>query len=163
MQGLGFPFTSIVGYWWISYHVRQNTFTQPMGNESRLVIFDNDAFRQTTWLRKRGDNVLRKHWAYDAKAFVPTTDRRQIEWTPGVPELTVCQRAANELEVRVRSATPNLKSTQFRIDAGPWKALDEDSIAWKLRDGENRLDVHTRNILDIDGPTVTAVVTYASG
>ena len=29
MKGLGFPFTSVIGYWWTSYHVRQNTFTQP--------------------------------------------------------------------------------------------------------------------------------------
>jgi len=129
MKGPGFPFTSVNGYWWTSYHVRQNSFTQPIGNESRLVIFDNQAFRQTTWLRKRGDNVLRKHWAYDAKAFLPTADRRQIDWTPGVPQLQVRQTAATELEVRMTSVTPNLKSTSVRINDGDWQTLIDSLLA----------------------------------
>lgn len=159
MKGLGFPFTSVIGYWWTAYHVRQNTFTQPTGNESRMVIFDNDAFRQTTWYRKRGDNVLRKHWAYDAKAFVPTTQRGQIEWTPGVPELQVRQTTPGQLEVRITSITPNLKATRFRTDSGDWQTLDDGRVAWKLKDGDNRLDVRTRNLFDVDGPIVTAAVT----
>ena len=159
MNGLGFPFTSAIGYWWVSYHVRQNTFTQPSGNESRLVIFDNEAFRQTTWLRKRGDNMLRKHWAYDARAFIPTTDRHQIEWTPGVPELRVRQTAPAELEVRVESVTPNLKTTSVRTNGGDWQTLNDGRLTWKLKGGENRLDVRTRNVLDVDGPVVMAAVT----
>jgi hypothetical protein len=159
MQGLGFPFTSVIGYWWTAYHVRQNTFTQPTGNESRLVIFDNEAFRQTTWYRKRGDNVLRKHWAYDAKAFVPTAQREQIEWTPGVPELRVRQTAPEELEVRIRSVTPNLKTTSVRLNGGDWRPLEDGRLTWKLREGENRLEARTRNTFDVDGPIVTAVVT----
>jgi hypothetical protein len=158
MDGLGFPFTSAIGYWWVSYHVRQNTFTEPLGNESRLVIFDNDAFRQTTWYRKRG-GVLAKHWAYDAQAFVPTSERRQIEWTPGVPELRVRQTAPAVLEVRHTSVTPNLKATQVRIDGGDWRALHESNFTWRLREGDNRLEVRTRNVLDVDSPIVTAAVT----
>jgi len=161
MKGLGFPFTSAIGYWWTSYHVRQNTFTQPQGNESRLVIFDNAAFRQTTWLRKRGDNVLRKHGAYDAKACVPA-DRRHIEWTPGVSELHVRQTAPAELEVRASSVTPNLKTTSVRLDGGDWLPLEDGRLTWKLKAGANRLEVRTRNVLDVDGPVVTAVVTLGS-
>jgi len=162
MKGLGFPFTSAIGYWWTSYHVRQNTFTQSQGNESRLVIFDNEAFRQTTWLRKRGDNVLRKHWAYDANAFVATRDRRQIEWTPGVCELQVRQRAPAELEVLVSTSTPNLKFTSVRLDGGDWRLLEGGKLIWKLKAGGNRLEVRTRNVLDVDGPIVTAVVMLGS-
>jgi hypothetical protein len=159
MEGLGFPFTSAIGYWWVSYHVKQNPFTQGGGNESRLVIFDNEAFRTTTWLRKRGDNVLRKHWAYDAKAFVPTSDRRQIEWTPGVPQLRVRQSGPTELEVSVTSVTPNFKETRARLDGGDWQTLTDERFTWTLRDGENRLEVRTRNVLDVDGPNVVAAVT----
>ncbi|MBI3465204.1 MAG: hypothetical protein HY000_19435 [Planctomycetes bacterium] len=159
MNGLGFPFTSAIGYWWTSYHVRQDTFTEPSGNESRLVIFDNEAFRQTTWYRKRGDHVLRKHWAYDAKAFIPTRDRHQIEWTPGVPDLRVRQTAPAELEVRIANVTPNLKITSVRTDGGDWQTLNDGHLTWKLRDGHNFLEVRTRNVLDVDGPTVMAAVT----
>jgi hypothetical protein len=160
MNGKGFPFTSAIGYWWVAYHVRQNTFTQPIGNESRLVIFDNDAFRKTTWLRKRGDNVLRKHWAYDAKAFVPTRERHQIEWTPGVPELRIRATAPGELAVDIRSVTPNLKAIRVRSNDGEWQTLSDGFFAWRLHEGENRLDVLTRNVLDVDGPIVSAAVTF---
>jgi len=158
MKGLGFPFTSAIGYWWTSYHVRQNTFTQPGGNESRLVIFDDEAFRTTTWYRKRGD-ALRRHWAYDAKAFIPTRERHQIEWTPGVPNLRVRQTAPTELEVRIDSVTPNLKAIRVRTNGGDWRTLNDGRLTWKLRDGDNRLEVRTRNVLDVDGPIVMAAVT----
>jgi len=160
MKGQGFPFTSVIGYWWTSYHVRQNTFTQPTGNESRLVIFDNEAFRQTTWLRKRGDNVLRKHWAYDANAFVPTRDRRQIEWTPGVPALEVRRVAAEELEVAIRSATPNLAAYEVRLNGGPVKDADGHRLRWTLAEGENTLEVRSRNAFGVLGPTVTATAIF---
>jgi hypothetical protein len=160
MQGRGFPFTSVIGYWWVSYHVRQNTFTQPRGTDSRLVVFDNDAFRQTTWLRKRGDNVLRKHWAYDAKAFVPTGDRRQIEWTPGVPALDGRRASAGELEVEVRSATPNLAAYEVRLNGGPARDVADGRVRWKLAAGENTLAVRARNAFGVLGPAVTATVSY---
>jgi hypothetical protein len=160
MKGLGFPFTSAAGYWWTSYHVRQDPFTQTSGSDSRLVVFDNEAFRQTTWLRKRGDNVLRKHWAYEAKAFVPTKDRGQIEWTPGVVDLQFKQTSPGELEVRIKTVTPNLKSIHARINGGEWLPIKDDRLAWKLQNGENRLEVHTRNVLDVRGPTTTAMVKF---
>ena len=122
------------------------------------MIFDNEAFRQTTWYRMRG-GVLRKHWAYDAKAFIPTRERRQIEWTPGVPDLRVRQTAPAELEVRITSVTPNLKTTIVRTDGGDWRTLNDGRLAWKLHTGDNRLEVRTRNVLDVDGPIVMAAVT----
>jgi hypothetical protein len=144
----------------VSYHVRQNTFTQPTGNESRLVVFDNEAFRQATWLRKRGDNVLRKHWAYDAKAFVPTRARREIEWTPGVPALGVRQVSADELDVEVRSATPNLAAYEVRLNGGPARDVGDGRVRWKLAAGANALAVRTRNAFGVPGPEVTATVTF---
>jgi hypothetical protein len=158
MKGPGFPFTSVSGYWWTSYHVRQNTFTQPTGNESRLVVFDNEAFRQTTWLRRRGDKVLRKHWAYDAKAFVPTQDRHQIEWTPGVPALEVRRVATDELAVEIRSATPNLAAYEVRLNGGPVRSVADGRVRWNLAQGENTLVVRSRNVFGVRGPPVTATV-----
>ena len=112
MKGLGFPFTSAVGYWWVSYHVQQNTFTQPNTKEFRLVVFDNDAFRQTTWYRQGGDNTLRKHWAYDAKALVPTRKRHEIEWTPGANLRPSDRPAGDGRSHRQRHAEP--QTTQVR-------------------------------------------------
>src|SRR5262249_10953796 len=90
MKGLEYPTSSVLSYWWVSYYLPHNTFTQPPTGKSRLVTWDNEAFRSTTWFRGSGDD-LKEHWAYAAKTFVTTRDRRQIEWTPGVSDLTVRQ------------------------------------------------------------------------
>jgi predicted esterase len=161
MKGQGFPFTSVVGYWWTSYHVRQNVFTQPKGNESRLVVLDSDAFRSSTWLRKRGDNALRRHWAYDAKAFVPTRSRHDIEWTPGVPALEVRCLSADELKVEIRSSTPNFAAYQVRLNGGPGRDVTDGEVVWKLTRGDNTLAVRTRNAAGVLGPEVTATVSFS--
>ena len=103
--------------------------------------------------------MLRKHWAYDAKAFVPTRERRQIEWTPGVPDLRARQTAPAELEVRIGCVTPNLKTTSVRTNGGVWRTLHDGRMTWRLCSGDNRLEVRTRNVLDVSGPVVVADVT----
>ena len=130
--------------------------------DSRLAILDDAAFRETTWRRSGGEG-LKKHWAYDANAFVPTRARGEIEWTPGVPDVLARQMAPGELEVRVTSVTPNLKTTQLRIDDGDWRELVDGRLVWELHDGDNRLEIRTRNLLDVDGPPVVAVVTFKQG
>src|SRR5688572_32830593 len=39
-------------YWWVSYYMQQNAFTQPhwRGN-NRLAIFDDAGFHNTAWYR----------------------------------------------------------------------------------------------------------------
>jgi len=147
-----YPVKSAANYWWVAYHVNQDRFTQPSG-ESRLVILDNSAYRETTWIRDD-----RKHWAYAAKAFLPTTDRHQIEWTPGVPDLKVRQSSPTELNLTIHSSTPNFKAYQIRSNGAPWKTLTGNSYRWKLVAGKNKLDVRTQNQFDVNGPTVTATV-----
>ena len=151
---------SIENYWWVSYTIRQNTFTQPhWSGGSRLVVFDNEPFRTTTWYRGGRDGLTR-HWAYAAKAFVPTLNRRQIEWTPGVPRLTVRQASSGKLDVRLRSATPNFKDYQVRRDGGAWKPVLGGQLSWNLKEGRNTLEVRTRNLFGVNGPPVTATVSF---
>ena len=158
MKGLEYPTSSVVGYWWVSYHVALDRFTGRT-RDSRLVIFDNAAFRETTWFRgsSRG---LKKHWAYAAKAFSPTLDRRHIEWTPGVPELQIRQVSNTQLDVTFRSVTPNLKAYLVRTNGGDWQAISDKRFRWKLELGKNTLDVRTRNQFEVTGPTVTATVFF---
>jgi predicted GH43/DUF377 family glycosyl hydrolase len=43
---------TIYSYWWVCWPKRQNPFSQPhFTTRERLVIFDNEAFRQTIWYR----------------------------------------------------------------------------------------------------------------
>src|SRR5439155_24556170 len=82
---------NIRSYWWVSYNLRHNPFTEPqMSGSSRLLIYDNDAFRNTTWYRSNGSQLV-KHWAYEAQAFIPMRNRHEIEWTPGVADLRARQ------------------------------------------------------------------------
>ena len=124
------------------------------------AVFDDEAFRNTTWYRSEDENKLVKHWAYAAQAFIPVRDRHEIDWTPGVPDLQARQSGAAELEIRFRSATPNFKGYLTRVNGGPWAALAGDRTRWTLRTGQNRLDVRTRNLAGVDGPIASALVEF---
>jgi hypothetical protein len=151
---------TIHSYWWVCWPQRQNPFTQPhFAARERLVIFDNEAFRTTTWYRGPAEN-LKKHWAYAAGAFIPTTDRTQIEWTPGVPELRVRRTAPGTLEVEIRSATPNLDAYLVQRNGGEPRRCEDGRLLWRLAPGHNTLQVKTRNLFGIDGPPVIAEVTF---
>ena len=155
------PEGTIRSYWWVSYYLRPNPFTEPLwSGGSRLLIFDDDGFRNTTWYRSDDDGKLVKHWAYAAHAFIPTNIRHEIEWTPGVPDLQARQVAPDVLEIQLRSATPNFKAYLVRINGGSWKSLSSDRIHWNLQTGENRFEVRTQNMAGVEGPVVSAVVEF---
>ena len=154
------PENSKRSYWWLSYYLRPSPFTEPhWSGSSRLLVFDSDAFRNTTWMRQNASGMV-KHWAYAANAFIPTRDRHQIEWTPGVPDLRIRQTATNELDVQLRSATPNFKTYLTRTNGSSWQPLSGDQFRWSLRPGENRLEVRTQNAAGVLGPIVTAEVEF---
>lgn len=151
---------TIYSYWWVCYPQQQNPFSQPhFAARERLIIFDNEAFRTTTWYRGPA-NALRKHFAYEAKAFVAAGDRSQIEWTPGVADLRAHCVAFDELEVDIRSATPNFECYIVRINEDGPRRCEENRLRWKLRPGCNTLEVRCRNLFGIDGPPVTARVMF---
>jgi hypothetical protein len=155
------PEGTIRGYWWASYYLRPNPFTEPhWSGGSRLLVLDNDAFRKATWHRATNDGKLVKHWAYAAQAFIPTPNRHQIEWTPGVPDLRPRQVAAETLEIQFRSATPNFKTYLTRIGGGTWKPLSGDRARWTLQPGENRFEARTQNLAGVEGPVVSVVVEF---
>lgn len=155
------PEATVRGYWWASYYLRPTPFTEPhWSGGSRLLIFDDDAFRNTTWHRAGRDGKLIKHWAYAANAFIPTRNRHEIEWTPGVPDFRVRQVAPEELEIQLRSSTPNFQTYLIRVNGGSWKPLSGDRTRWTLRTGENRFEARTRNLAGVEGPVVSAVVEF---
>jgi hypothetical protein len=159
MKGLEFPTSSVLGYWWISYNPGLKTFTG--GNDSRaVVVWDSPAFRATRWFRDT-DRGLGDHWAYGANAFVPVSDRHQINWSPGVPDVKIRPAAPGEMDLTFVSITPNLETYRARIDNGPWQDVAGDRWHWKLKPGENVFDIRTRNRFGVEGPVVTAVVTHS--
>jgi hypothetical protein len=162
MRAPEYPENGISNYWWVSFHVRQDPFSHPhWSGGNRLVVLDNAAFRETTWHRDRGAG-LTEHWAYAAGAFIPT-HRHQIEWTPGVTDLRVRQAAPGELDVTLRSATPNFDAYVVRINSGEPEATAKGRLRWKLQPGENTLQVRSRNLFGVEGPPVTATVQHEPG
>jgi hypothetical protein len=157
MKGLEFPTSSVLGYWWISYNPGLKTFTGK--NDTRgVVVFDSAEFRSTRWFRDT-DRGLRDHWAYGANTFVPVSDRHQINWSVGVPDVKIRQAAPGEVDVTFFSVTPNLETYRMRLNNGSWQDVAGDRWHWKLNPGENVLHVRTRNRFGVEGPVVTAVVT----
>ena len=155
------PEGTVRSYWWASYYLRPNPFTEPhWSGGSRLLVFDNDAFRNTTWYRATNDGKLVRHWAYKAQAFIPTDNRHQIEWTPGVPDLRARQVGPETLEIQLRSATPNFKTYLTRIGGSSWKPLSGDRTRWTIQPGENRFEARTENLAGVEGPVVSAVVEF---
>ena len=148
-------------YWWVSYHLKQNPFTQPhFDGGSSLVVWDNEGFRNSTWYRGSGVN-LSPAWAYEADMFKPV-ELEQIEWTPGVTSLNnIRQVEQGRLNVRPASATPNLKGYHYRINRGAWQNIERGgTINWTLIEGQNTLEVITRNMFGVEGPVATAKVQY---
>jgi hypothetical protein len=158
------PEATVRGYWWTSWYLHPAPFTEPhWSGSSRLLILENDAFRNTTWYRGADDNRLVKHWAYAAKAFIPARDRHEIEWTPGVPDVRVRQAGPAELDVQLRSATPNFETYLARFNGGAWAPIPGTRVRWTLKPGENRFEIRTRNLAGVEGPIVSAFVEFKPG
>ena len=158
MKGPEFPTSSVLGYWWISYNPGLKTFT---GKSDRrgVVVLDSPEFRGTRWFRSTGRGLV-EHWAYRTNAFVPVSDRRQINWSVGVPDVKTKQAGLGEVDVAFFSITPNLETYRMRLNNGSWQDVAGDRWHWKLKPGENALDVRTRNRFGVEGPVVTVVVTH---
>ena len=156
MKGLEYPTSSVLSYWWVSYTPGLRTFTGK-SSDSGLVVFDNEAFRKAKWFRQNDEGLV-EHWAYRANAFRPTRDRHQIDWSVGVPDLEIRQVARAELDAALASVTPNLAAYRIRIDNGSWQDVAGSRWHWKIHQGENTLDVRTRNFFGVEGPIVTATV-----
>lgn len=155
------PEGNIRSYWWVSYHLRPNPFTEPhWSGGSRLLVYDNDAFHNTTWYRGGSGGKLVKHWAYAAQAFIPTRSRHDIEWTPGVSDLRARQVAAEEIEVELRSATPNFKGYLIRLNGGPWEPSSGNRARLRLRDGENRFEARSLNFAGVQGPVLSIAIEF---
>jgi hypothetical protein len=91
---------------------------------------------------------------------VPVSDRHQINWSVGVPDVKIRQAGLGEVEATFFSVTPNLETYRMRLNNGSWQDVAGDRWHWKLKPGENALHVRTRNRFGVEGPVVTVVVTH---
>jgi len=57
-----------------------------------------------------------------------------------------------KVKVALRTLTPNFKEYRVRIDGGAWTPAD-DSVAWALHPGANRLEARAVNRFGVEGPS----------
>lgn len=142
-------------YWWVSYHIYAQPFTQPHLRGGRsLVVPDNEAFREDTWYRGEHGDPAAEHWAYEHDAFIPIADRHQIEWTPGVTVPgSVRKQDSGRLAIDFASATPNLKGYRVRSDGGEEAIIAPgEPLELVLPEESISLTIWSRNELDVEGP-----------
>lgn len=157
MKGLEYPTSSVLSYWWVSYTTGLRTFTGKSDSRG-IVVLDSPEFRKTRWFRGGGSEELSDHWAYRNNAFIRVSDRREINWPVGVPEVQLRQASRSALDVTLNSVTPNLETYRVRTGNGRWQDITGNQWRWELGPGENTLQVRTRNRFGAEGPVVTAVV-----
>jgi hypothetical protein len=63
--------------------------------------------------------------------------------------LSLSPRGA-DLQVRLRTLTPNFKTFRIRLDGGEW-ADGNDLFTWKVHDGSNRLEAQSVNLFGVGG------------
>jgi hypothetical protein len=76
-----------------------------------------------------------------------------------VVDLTVSQRSEEQLSVQIRSATPNFKTYQTRIEGGAWRSISRSGLQLPLTDKTTTRDVCSRNLFNVDGPNLKLSVT----
>ena len=86
------------------YPLRQINSPADFALREKLVILDSDAFGTRHWHRDHSAGLPNIGPTPLALLQPPTA---RIAWTPGVADLRVRRTAASELEVQIRSATPN--------------------------------------------------------
>jgi hypothetical protein len=152
---------NVGSYYWVSYLLRSDLFTHPewaVNGATRLVVWNNEAWRKDTWMRNGDEGKLVKHHAYAQDAFICVKDRNEIDWSPGVPVVKLKQERPGVLAARFVSATPNFKAYLVRQDGGPWRSRSEGEYAWRVKSGRNTLAVRTRNLFGLEGPVVSVAL-----
>ncbi len=139
-------------YAWISWYPDGNRHTiWPKQISSIEVVYDDEYWRTHTWYRNG-----KKHWAYDAGYFRPVEDRRLIEWTPNVLDVTACING-DTAEIQITSCTPNLKEYQINNPDGEWRPVKERFTIHLVGNREQRL-LRSVNLVGVCGPEYELVI-----
>jgi hypothetical protein len=90
------------------------------------------------------------------KRPVPAHPAQDPYFPTGQAALTLRPKGS-DLQVGLKTLTPNFKTYLVRIEGGKWQPA-EDGFTWKLQAGDNRLEAKTVNQFAVEGPVSTAVV-----
>jgi hypothetical protein len=77
--------------------------------------------------------------------------------------LEKAKTGAGKLEVEIQSATPNLEAYVVSQNGGAPQIVTNGHLQWRLQAGENTLQVGSRNLFGVPGPSLTAAVVYEPG
>ena len=89
------------------------------------------------------------HYAYRYRNI--TGRRADWQWTPNRVRFGATWSADTpSLTVRMSTVTPGFKTFVVRTDDGPWRPSGR-ALTWRLREGRNKLEMRTRNVLGVEG------------
>lgn len=139
-------------YTWIEWHVNNNMFTVWPEYQEKLIVYEDDFFRNNTWIW--GD---KPHWAYDKPEFmIREPNREAIEWTPNTIDSKVSIDGALVV-IRLNSTTPNRKGYQMKLDGGAWKRVDS-TVEVDLQKDEHEIVFRVVNDAEVTGPEHRVVI-----
>ncbi len=133
-------------YTWIEFHGHNDMFTVWPNHEELLVMYDDDFFKNNTWIWGG-----KPHWAYAQPDFmVKVEDRDAIEWTPN----TIASKVIienNKATIELVSDTPNLKEYQMKISPSEeWVKVDNITVI-NLKVKKYDLTFRAVNLVGITG------------
>ena len=140
-------------YTWIEWHGYNNTFTIWPKDRTLLVMYEDDYFRNNTWIW--GGNP---HWAYAKPEYMKLVQSRdQIYWTPNTISSNVTQEG-NTVKIGLNSETPNLKSYQMSLLPSDKWVPSDTILNLKLKKKKNEFLFRTINLAGVTGPEHRVVI-----
>ncbi len=134
-------------YTWVEWHRNNDMFMKESGYDSPLIMYDDDYFRENTWIWDG-----KPHWAYEHPDYlIRVRDRHAIYWTPN----TISSKVTIEngkAAIVLSSGTPNLKTYEMQNRAGDaWQSVG-DSLTVELPEKQYELVFRTVNLAGVSGP-----------
>jgi len=156
---------------WRGDQAREAKLTDPRNWRARVGIPRRNNYLQT-WLPGELQHGFMQY-SYDGylwwkKTLIPeyeeytyhTSHYRDMYWTINQVEVFLSRTgSAGELKVQLDTVTPNLDRLLLRIDGGEWRDTPPEFV-WKLKEGDNRLEVKPVNKWGLEGITSEITVRY---
>ncbi len=133
-------------YHWVSWDTWNNRFTNWPDYTERLMMFEDDYFRNNTWYRGG-----RPHWAYDTPYLRLVRDIDHLYFTPNTIASEV-DIEGNIARIKLISDTPNLKEYQMKERSGGNWVTVEPEFEMKLRRRSHEPVFRTMNLAGVTGP-----------
>lgn len=133
-------------YTFVGWHGYNNAFTAWPEDNGTTVMYNDDFYRNNTWIRNG-----KPHWTYNHPEYLKLTeDRNAIEWTPNTIGSKV-QINRSEAIVELVTDTPNFKEFQMKDSNSEVWIKVENSIILELKENMHEFNFRIVNLAGVTG------------